>query len=322
MPATRSSSEQRSRLHAKERYTSLTRNVPSHSKPESNVATIHEVIVLSSDDENAPPMATIPEVIVLSSDDENAPPGKIRPSSRFKGKLSKKLGKDGSSWQRENSKLKHMNEHLERQVAGQRIQLDNSKKRLEEQSQELAAQSQEINAYHKEIQLQQEKLAALEAKEPSIDATKLDDTLSCDICAHLMYSPYLLLDCGHSYCEGCLKGWSNETLTKHIRAHPAYDMHRKPVPRDFPKILDTIGPYVSRLIQMQLQAMYNNSRQQQPEYTCPGCRKEVTGKPVVNFAVKDMVSIVGSVLGRPDTRRESSNIRGQQVGPFDGFFPR
>ncbi|KAG2343000.1 hypothetical protein BDR05DRAFT_963372 [Suillus weaverae] len=283
------------------------------------------------------------EVIVLSSDDEDAPPGKIRPPKRKLSTISlssdegpmvpKAPRQDGSSWDRENAKLKQVclsdNRNfnsvltgVQRQVASQRIQLDNSKKRLEEQSQELGAQSLELNARHKEIQSQQEKLAALEAKEPSIDATKLDDMLSCDICAQLMYSPYLLLDCGHSYCEGCLKGWFDETLTKHIRAHPAYDMHRKPVPRNFPQILDTISPYVSRPIQMQLQALYNNSRQQQPEYTCPGCRKEVTGKPVVNFAVKDMVSIVGRVLGRPDTRREPSNIRGQQAGPFDGFFPR
>ncbi|KAG1781759.1 hypothetical protein EV702DRAFT_1042208 [Suillus placidus] len=286
----------------------------------------------SSSQQRSRPHAKEIEVIVLSSDDENAPSGKIRPSKRKLSVISlssdegpmvpKAPRKDGSSRQRENSRLKQMNEQLERQVAGQRIRLDYAKKRLEEQSQELAARSQEMNACHKKIQLQQEKLAALEAKELTIDATELDDTLSCNICTDLMYSPYLLLDCGHSYCEGCLKGWFNETLTKHIRAHPAYNVHRKPVPRDLPQILNIIGPYVSRPIQMQLQALYNNSRQAQPEYTCPACRKEVTGKPVVNFAVKDMVSIVGSVLGRSDTRRESSNIRGRQAGPFDGFFPR
>ncbi|KAG2118459.1 hypothetical protein DEU56DRAFT_918780 [Suillus clintonianus] len=322
MPATRSSSQQRTRPRENEPYASASRALPSRSKPKSSVA-------------------TIPEVIVLSSDDDDDRPTIIGSSSRSKRKLSKKPfstgevleissssdegpilskapgnGSESSSWQRENSKLKHTNEKLEQQLADQRTQLDASRKRLKEQSEELAARLQEINAGRKEIELQQEKLDALQAKE----ATKLEELLSCDICAHLMYSPYILLDCGHCYCEGCLKGWFDETLTKHIREHPAYNMDREPMPRNFPQLLQTLGPYVSRPIQTQLQAMYNTSRQQQPVYTCPGCRKEVTGKPVINYVVKDMVSNVGNVLGQPDTRRENIG-RGQRTGPFDGFFP-
>ncbi|KAG2742425.1 hypothetical protein P692DRAFT_20839286 [Suillus brevipes Sb2] len=310
MPATRtrSSSQHRSR-HAAERYTSPTRNLPGRPTPNLNVP---EVIVLSSDSENARPSEIgssrskkntikkpkfpMREVLEISSSDEEPV-------------LPKAPGNDGFFWQRENSKLKQINEHLERKVARQRAQLDNSRKRLEEQRQEL-------------IKLQQEKLAALQAKgkSKSIDATKLGDMLSCDICAHLMHSPYLLSECGHCYCEGCLKGWFEETLTKYIRAHPTYDANRKLIPPNFPQVLQSIGPYLSYLIQTQLQAVLvcDVSRRQQPEYTCPGCRQEITKKPAVNFIVRDMVSLVGSALGQPDTRRESS---GQQAGPFDAFFP-
>ncbi|KIK40348.1 hypothetical protein CY34DRAFT_807282 [Suillus luteus UH-Slu-Lm8-n1] len=283
-----------------------------------------------------------PEVVVLSSDSENARPSEIG-SSRSKKKTIKKLtfpmrevleisssdeepvlpkapGNDGSSWQRENLKLKQINEHLERKVAHQRAQLHNSRKRFEEQRQEIVAQSREIDAGLQEIKLQQEKLAALQAKgkSKSVDATELGDMLSCDICAHLMHSPYLLSDCGHCYCEGCLKGWFDETLTKHTRAHPTYDVNRKLVPPNFPQVLQSINPRLSYPIQTQLQAVCNASRRQQPEYTCPGCRQEITRKPVLNFVVRDMVSLVGSAFGQPDTRRESS---GQRAGPFDAFSP-
>jgi hypothetical protein len=35
-----------------------------------------------------------------------------------------------------------------------------------------------------------------------------------------------------------------------------------------------------------------------------------------------MVSVVGGVLGQPNTGREFSNIGGQQAGLFDSVFPR
>jgi hypothetical protein len=94
-------------------------------------------------------------------------------------------------------------------------------------------------------------------------------------------------------------------------------VNRKLVPPNFPQVLQSIGPYLSYPIQTQLQAVWNASRREQPEYTCPGCRQEITKKPVVNFVVRDMVSLVGSALGQPDTRRESFD---QRAGPFDAFF--
>ncbi|KAG1756950.1 hypothetical protein EDD22DRAFT_972380 [Suillus occidentalis] len=299
------------------------RSSSSRHSPTQNLLGRPEVIVLSSDGENARPSETgssrskknttkkptfpMHEVLEISSSDEEPV-------------LPKAPGNDGSSWQRENSRLKQINEHLERKAASQRAQLDNSGKRLEEQRQELVAQSREIDTGHQEIKLQQETLAALQAKgkSKSIDATKLGDMLSCDICVHLMHSPYLLSGCGHCYCEGCLKGWFGGILTKHIRAHPTYDVNRKLVLPNFPQVLQSIGPHLPYPIQTQLQATCNASRRQQPEYTCPGCRQEITKKPVVNFVVRDMVSLIERSLGQPDTRKESS---GRRAGPFDAFFP-
>jgi hypothetical protein len=108
MPAirTRSSSQQRSR-HEAERYISPTRNLPSRPTPKLNVP---EVIVLSSDGENArpsdigssrskkntikKPKFPMREVLEISSSDE----GPVQP---------KAPANDGS-WQRENSKLKQV----------------------------------------------------------------------------------------------------------------------------------------------------------------------------------------------------------------------
>jgi hypothetical protein len=153
---------------------------------------------------------------------------------------------------------------------------------------------------------------------------RTSDALSLPVSSHVQslsaYQPFCssLSDCGHCYCEGCLKGWFDKTLTKHIRAHPTYDASRKLVPPHFPQVLQSIGPYLSYPIQTQLQAVCNASRRQQPEYTCPRCRQEITKKPVVNFVVRDMVCLVVTALGQPDTGKESS---GQRVGPFDTFFP-
>jgi hypothetical protein len=92
-------------------------------------------------------------------------------------------------------------------------------------------------------------------------------------------------------------------------------VNRQLVPPNFPQILQSIGPHLSYPVRAQLQAVCNASRRQQPEYTYPGCRQEITKKPVVNFVVRDMVSLVGSALGQPDIRKESS---GQRAGtlPF------
>jgi hypothetical protein len=102
-----------------------------------------------------------------------------------------------------------------------------------------------------------------------------------------------------------------------------YDVNRDPMPRNFPQLLQTLHPYISFPHRTQLLEIYNNSKQQQPEYTCPGCRREITVKPVVNYAIKEVVSVVASVLGQPGAGVQPSTSRlVKQMGSFDGFFPR
>ena len=99
-------------------------------------------------------------------------------------------------------------------------------------------------------------------------------------------------------------------------------MNRDPMPRNFPQLLQALHPNISFQLRTQLLGIYNNSLQQQPEYTCPGCRREVTAKPVINYTLKEVVLVVASALGQSDTQVRSSIPRlGQYMGPFDGFFP-
>ncbi|KAG1771436.1 hypothetical protein EDD22DRAFT_947876 [Suillus occidentalis] len=288
MPATwtRSSSQHRSRH-------SPTRDLPGRPTPDLNVP---EVIVLSSDGENARPNESgssrskkktikkpklpMREVLEISSSDEEPV-------------LPKAPGNDGSSWQRENSKLKQRGRSP---VNVRNLRIQGSISRSKDKS---FSQSREIDAGHQDIKLQQEKFAALQAKgkSKSVDATELGDMLSCDICTHLMHSPYLLSDCGHCYCEGCLKGWFDETLTKHIRAHPTYD-------------------YWSLLLISGSGATAGSM--QCFSTTAAGVYLPRMSAGDINFVVRDMVSLVGSTLGQPDIHREFSV---QRAGPFDAFSP-
>jgi len=81
---------------------------------------------------------------------------------------------------------------------------------LATRNQELVAYREEINTRRQEIESQRRQLAALQPKDRlkllivctpfcllscsmncyAQDGVKLEDSLSCDICAHLMYSPY------------------------------------------------------------------------------------------------------------------------------------
>ncbi|KAH7912285.1 hypothetical protein BJ138DRAFT_1148781 [Hygrophoropsis aurantiaca] len=157
-----------------------------------------------------------------------------------------------------------------------------------------------------------------------IDILKLDDHISCEVCANKMWSPYILPDCGHSFCETCLVDWFNTTLSQHMARHPAYNP-RSPT-TDLTNLVQQmltlahgpLLPYAQAFLgaYYQLQPMGGANNESKPEYTCPVCRNQVKIKPVEDFKLKALVGEVASTCGEKVSHQKAS----QRGGPFDIFF--
>jgi len=156
---------------------------------------------------------------------------------------------------------------------------------------------QERNTLQKENRHLSASLKQLKAntKQNTLDLSTLDDAVCCEVCTHTMWSPYLLANCGHTFCQGCLTDWFNTTLLHHRQSGP-----RAPLP-----------------------------------YTCPSCRLPVRTPPVQNFSLKRIVSLAAESRGESSPRRPQAppppvqplrgrggSRRDHHPGPFDGFFRR
>ncbi|KAF8499575.1 hypothetical protein F5888DRAFT_1683395 [Russula emetica] len=133
-------------------------------------------------------------------------------------------------------------------------------------------------------------------KQNTLSISALDDAICCDVCTHTMWSPYLLSNCGHTFCQGCLTDWFNTTLAHHHQ----------------------IG-----------------ARGVAP-YTCPSCRLPARTPPVQNFSLKRIVRLAAESRGESSPRRPQAPLpppmppmrgrggarRDSPPGPFDIFFWR
>ncbi|KAH9979123.1 hypothetical protein BGW80DRAFT_1283147, partial [Lactifluus volemus] len=127
-----------------------------------------------------------------------------------------------------------------------------------------------------------------------LNMSALDEAVCCEICTHTMWSPYLLTNCGHTFCQGCLNDWLNTTLSQHRQ----------------------------------------NSTRGSPAYTCPSCRHAIHTPPVQNFSLKRIVQLAAESRGDSSPRRPqrpSPPVRQQPrgrggprrdfpPGPFDDYF--
>ncbi|CAA7259195.1 unnamed protein product [Cyclocybe aegerita] len=242
----------------------------------------------------APPH--IAEIIEISSDDDDDMPPKLIPQASAIAEYRREINK----MRADNVKQKRDLEKMANEV-----------KALREENEQLQA-------------LQKPTLGKI-----SLDAAQLTDHLECEICTSKMWTPYILPDCGHTFCESCLQDWFSTTQAKYIAAHPEYNPNTV--------LLNNNATYLVNLAQSvahnphaanhaHIGAIIDQLLPPHPQYTCPTCREPVRSRPTEAFALKAIVRTISAATGESSPTKPATSRKGKTtattVGPWDGFFPR
>lgn len=314
MPATRAGISSASSEQKRHRTPiSRPQPMPGGSKRSMKPPPHSEVIILSSDDENSPVTSTRPRPTKQSFGHSKKKKAVLRPPPQVFGEVLEISESDEAQPSLPAAKRKtedSTTESLKRTVNSLEQALKLANQRAAQEHSELKslekAQAEEINALRSAL---------------SKDFSELEDHILCEVCTHKMWKPYLLPDCGHSFCQDCLVDWFTTTKAKFMNSHPDYDAQRAMVLGPLRILLNSIPALLNPYVQQQLKALLINLRRMQPEHTCPSCRKPVVTKPVENFRLKALVRHISDLQGEPTPHEPLRYHPVLGTGPFDVFFP-
>ncbi|KAF8441773.1 hypothetical protein L210DRAFT_896447 [Boletus edulis BED1] len=314
MPVTRSSSRQTSQKPSSQLYTSR-RADPSGSggSKKASKSPSNEIIVLSSDDDEPPPKGTL----VLKKSPGRTSKRKVVPPVHTRDVLE--ISSDDESMPKKSSTRKQAqsaeatNRDLERTIKKLQEELKSTEQLLATSSREI--EELKCDFYNKDA-------SPLLSFFPPFVFAGLEEHTLCEVCTLTMWCPYILPECGHSFCEKCLVDWFSTTQARHMTANPQLDDSRSALAGQlhaFVQMVPNLHAYGLHG-QQHVRAVLAGLRRHRPDYTCPSCRKEVLNKPVEGFRLKDLINQIAGLMGETEPHKDTLAHRGSGSGPFDHFF--
>ncbi|KIK31324.1 hypothetical protein PISMIDRAFT_5805 [Pisolithus microcarpus 441] len=127
----------------------------------------------------------------------------------------------------------------------------------------------------------------------------------CHMCARCMDRPFILVECGHTFCYGCLRIWFQRCLLEQVgwQDIPA---HLKEAPMTAAK----------------LRELFEDKHIYMTWYTCPivTCQVSVERKPIEVDVAKHMIGAVNNILGVPACQVNSNPILPHQANIWADIF--
>ncbi|KAI6009711.1 hypothetical protein EDC04DRAFT_2906470 [Pisolithus marmoratus] len=170
--------------------------------------------------------------------------------------------------------------------------MDVVEKDMKQQHSEMKQLKQRVRQAEQAQVLAEHKCSDLQSNVSTFAASQAYIT-KCIICQCSMEHPFIIVECGHSFCYKCLKIWFHMLLEKQINWRPSIPVHLKSAPFTADK----------------LKELFEEGHIFSTRYSCLLCRKAVRNKPIRVFLTMDLITAIGTLVPQdfPENNPPPSN---------------